>query len=343
MADHTLTATATDSVGNTARFPVPWWSASTPARRRHRVRRISRRQLIQARRAATISPSVAAATYTGTAEAGSTVTLFDGASSVGQAVATGGSYTITSSTAGRWRSYPRRPPRPTRPQHRHGLKLAGRHPVDTSAPNAPSAPDLIAATDSGSSSTDNLTNVAAATYTGTAEAGSTVTPVRRRQLGRPGRGKPAPATPSHSSALSDGAHTLTAKATDAAGNTGAASGALVRHHRHFGTQCSERPRPDRSIGLGRVEHRQSHQRRGGDLHRPRPEAGSTVTLFDGASSVGQAVATAAATPSPARRWPMAIIPSRPPRPTRPANTGAARARWSSPSTPRRRLRQAPPT
>src|SRR5260370_40575215 len=46
---------------------------------------------------------------------------------------------------------------------------------DTTAPNAPTVPDLIAASDSGTSSTDNITNVTTPTFSGTAEAGSTVT------------------------------------------------------------------------------------------------------------------------------------------------------------------------
>src|SRR5205085_827819 len=118
--------------------------------------------------------NIAAATYTGTAEAGSTVTLFDGTVARGRGRATGGNYTITSSALA---------------DGDHTLTATATDPagntgavssslvvtIDTSAPSAPSAPDLIAATDSGSSSTDDLTNVAAATYIGTAEAGSTVT------------------------------------------------------------------------------------------------------------------------------------------------------------------------
>src|SRR5260370_3326586 len=42
---------------------------------------------------------------------------------------------------------------------------------DTTAPNAPTVPDLIAASDSGTSSTDNITNVTTPTFSGTAEAG----------------------------------------------------------------------------------------------------------------------------------------------------------------------------
>ncbi|MEJ6024390.1 Ig-like domain-containing protein, partial [Ramlibacter sp. PS4R-6] len=47
--------------------------------------------------------------------------------------------------------------------------------IDTTAPAAPSAPDLTAGTDSGSSSTDNITNDNTPTFTGTAEANSSVT------------------------------------------------------------------------------------------------------------------------------------------------------------------------
>src|SRR5207253_9841640 len=47
--------------------------------------------------------------------------------------------------------------------------------IDTAAPAAPATPDLTAATDSGSSSTDNLTNNTTPAFTGTAESGSTVT------------------------------------------------------------------------------------------------------------------------------------------------------------------------
>src|SRR5205823_6469847 len=46
--------------------------------------------------------------------------------------------------------------------------------LDTSAPAAPSTPDLTAATDSGASSTDNITNSTAPVFSGTAETGSTV-------------------------------------------------------------------------------------------------------------------------------------------------------------------------
>src|SRR5439155_11350197 len=96
---------------------------------------------------------------------------------------------------------------------------------DTSAPAAPSTPDLIAASDAGTSSTDNLTNVTAPTFSGTAEAGSTVTIFSDGVA--VGSGVATSGNYSiTTSALSAATHSITAKATDAAGNLSAASGAL---------------------------------------------------------------------------------------------------------------------
>lgn len=97
---------------------------------------------------------------------------------------------------------------------------------DTVAPAAPSTPDLAAASDSGSSNTDNITNDTTPTFEGTAEAGSTVAVVDgATPLGTTvtsGTGAWSVTTP----ALADGVHSITTRATDAAGNTSAASAAL---------------------------------------------------------------------------------------------------------------------
>ncbi|MHB1134855.1 MAG: Ig-like domain-containing protein [Chloroflexota bacterium] len=97
--------------------------------------------------------------------------------------------------------------------------------VDGVAPGAPSTPDLTSGSDSGVSSTDNVTADNTPTFTGTAEAGSTVSLYAgATQVGS------AVATGGNwaitSSALADGAHAITARATDPVGNTGPASGAL---------------------------------------------------------------------------------------------------------------------
>ena len=82
------------------------------------------------------------------------------------------------------------------------------------------------ASDSGSSSSDNLTNTTTPTFTGSAETGSSVT----LYDGATVLGTVATAADGtwsiDSSSLSAGVHTITAQATDAAGNVGAASGGL---------------------------------------------------------------------------------------------------------------------
>ena len=100
---------------------------------------------------------------------------------------------------------------------------------DTLAPAAPSAPDLAAASDTGVSSSDDITSNTTPTITGTAEAGSTVMlydtngPTLLGAATADGSGNWSIT----SSALLPGAHTLTAKATDAAGNVSSASAGLT--------------------------------------------------------------------------------------------------------------------
>ena len=171
--------------------------------------------------------NIAAATFTGTAEAGSTVTIFSDGVAVGSGVAADGNYSITTSaladgphsitakatdTAGNTSAASA------------GLSVT----IDTTAA-APSAPDLTAATDTGSSSTDNITNVTTPVFTGSgAEVGATVTLFDTNGTTVLGT---ATADGSGnwsitSSTLSNGSHTLTVKQTDIAGNTSAASAGL---------------------------------------------------------------------------------------------------------------------
>ncbi len=99
--------------------------------------------------------------------------------------------------------------------------------VDNTAPSAPSTPALASADDTGSSNSDAITsNTSALTFTGTAESSSTV------QLydGASTTGSSVTATGGSWSidlSLTEGTHTITAKATDAAGNTSSASSTLT--------------------------------------------------------------------------------------------------------------------
>jgi len=100
--------------------------------------------------------------------------------------------------------------------------------IDTTAPNAPTI-DLSSDSDTGSSSTDNITNDNTPTLTGTAEANATVTLYDTddtTSLGTTTADGSGNWTIT-SSALSAGAHTLTTKATDAAGNVSVASSGLT--------------------------------------------------------------------------------------------------------------------
>jgi probable HAF family extracellular repeat protein len=99
---------------------------------------------------------------------------------------------------------------------------------DVTAPVAPSTPSLEAATDSGPSSTDGVTNHTALVLVGTAEPGSTVTLLRHGAAvgtarARSGAGAWAIAT----TVGGDGTYVFTATAADVAGNVSTTSPALT--------------------------------------------------------------------------------------------------------------------
>ena len=99
--------------------------------------------------------------------------------------------------------------------------------IDTVKPLAPSKPSLAAASDSGASASDNLTNVINPIFTGTADAGNLVqifdgtTLITSITAAADGTWT----TPS-SISLADGIHNISATAIDVAGNTSVSSGKL---------------------------------------------------------------------------------------------------------------------
>ncbi|WP_460885488.1 Ig-like domain-containing protein, partial [Pseudoduganella ginsengisoli] len=99
--------------------------------------------------------------------------------------------------------------------------------VDRTAPAAPTALDLTASSDSGSSATDNVTNVTKPTITGKAEAGSTVTLYDGETIIGTAVADASGVWSVVTSVLEAGVHNLTAKAADAAGNASAASAVLA--------------------------------------------------------------------------------------------------------------------
>ncbi|WP_114944830.1 Ig-like domain-containing protein [Microvirga calopogonii] len=99
--------------------------------------------------------------------------------------------------------------------------------LDTVAPGAPSRPDLDTGSDSGNSDTDDITGVTQPTFSGTAETGSIVRIYEgATEIGHTTViGTTWQITPDQP--LSEGSHTITAKATDLAGNVSDASQALT--------------------------------------------------------------------------------------------------------------------
>jgi hypothetical protein len=100
--------------------------------------------------------------------------------------------------------------------------------IDTGKPDPPTKPDLADASDSGISSSDDTTNVTTPTFTGTAEPGSTVKLFDgATQIGSVTAAAGTGIWQIISTALSNGPHTITATATDPAGNTSNPSAALA--------------------------------------------------------------------------------------------------------------------
>ncbi len=94
--------------------------------------------------------------------------------------------------------------------------------IDTVAPAAPTAIKLTAATDSGSSSADGITNIVNPSATGDAESGTLVRLlVNGQPIGQAGANSPWTIATGN---LNDGTFSLTATAEDLAGNVSVASG-----------------------------------------------------------------------------------------------------------------------
>ena len=109
-----------------------------------------------------------------------------------------------------------------------GYTAGATYTLDHTAPNAPSTPDLSSVSDSGNSSSDDITAAATPVITGTAESGSTVTLYDTNGTTVLGTTTATGGAWSiTASTLADGGHTLTAKATDAAGNVSNASSPLA--------------------------------------------------------------------------------------------------------------------
>src|SRR5206468_3734374 len=93
--------------------------------------------------------------------------------------------------------------------------------IDTSAPAAPATPDPEASSDTGSSSTDNITGDDTPTFNGTAEAGSFVELLRDgSSVGSSTADGFGAWTITDTPSVADGTYNYRARATDTAGNVG---------------------------------------------------------------------------------------------------------------------------
>lgn len=163
--------------------------------------------------------------FTGTAEAGSTVKVFAAGVLVGSGVASGGTYSVTvSSLADGMRTITATATDSSGNESATSAALAVT--IDTQAPAAPSVPDLAPASDSGMSSTDNITNDTSPTFSGSAEAGATVGLLAGGNQAGSGTATGGSFSVT-TGTVGEGAHTITATATDGAGNTSSPSAALV--------------------------------------------------------------------------------------------------------------------
>ncbi len=114
-------------------------------------------------------------------------------------------------------------------ENRHDVPVTFTFTLDRTAPAAPSAPDLLAADDSGAFDDDNITNVTTPRFDVTAEANALVTLFANGSVIGEGTTNAAGFVRIASSPLAAGAHAITAMATDQAGNESALSAGLTVH------------------------------------------------------------------------------------------------------------------
>lgn len=108
-------------------------------------------------------------TITGNAETGTTVEIFDGATSLGTTTASGGSFSFELSLAAGSHNITTKATDTAGNESAASSVLALT--IDTTTPSAPSgSTDMAAGSDKGSSDTDNITNETSITFTGTAGA-----------------------------------------------------------------------------------------------------------------------------------------------------------------------------
>lgn len=220
--DHTLSATAMDAAGNLG--PV---SSSTTITIDITAPAAPSAPVLEAGSDSGVSSSDritndTTPTFTGTAEPGSNVTLYDGNNASGQPViAADGSYTATTGTLN---TGDRNITARTDPDlaGNVGISPAITVTIDTTAPSTPDAPTLVAASDSGRSSSDRITNDTTPTFYDNGSSG--VVGVILYDGGvEVTNGSAAPSYMVTTPELDDGEHSISARVFDTAGNASVSS------------------------------------------------------------------------------------------------------------------------
>jgi hypothetical protein len=222
---------------------------------------------------------------TGTAEANSTVKVFDGATQIGTATANGnGAWSLTTGTLATGNhSFTAKAADVAGNTSAASAVVVGNIPPTT--PATPDAPKITSYSNDSGVAGDGITNDNTLTLTGTAAANSTVKVFDgAAQIGTATANASGTWTYT-TAALADGGHSLTAKVTNAAGNTSAASSALAvkidtsaPNAPTIATSGSSLTAADKSANPNTVTVTGS------------AEANSTVKVFDGATQIGTATA-----------------------------------------------------
>ena len=225
--------------------------------------------------------------FTGTADVGATVQLLEGSTVLGSATAdASGNWSITSSVLASG----------THNIAARATDLAGNQAtstalvvtIDTSGP-AVSVPDLAAASDSGSSSSDNVTNITTPVFTGTADVGATVQLLEGSTVLGSATADAVGNWSITSSVLASGTHNIAARATDLAGNQATSTALMVT----IDTSGSAVSVPDLAAASDSGSSSSDNMT---NITTPvftgTAEAGATVQLLEGSTVLGSATADA---------------------------------------------------
>ncbi len=228
-------------------------------------------------------------TFSGLAAANATVTLLAGTTVLGAGMADGnGAWSITAAPMADGRHAIRA--RATDPSGTTGPDSATLLvTIDTTLSPTPSAPDLVGGSDGGVSSVDDITRNDRPIFQGMAEAGATVMLYDGATLVGTGKANVAGAWAIRASTLAEGAHVITATASDAAGNSaGPSAGLTVTIDR----TAPERPsRPDLAAGsdAGRFDN-DNVTNVTTPVFTGTAEAGSAISLLVGSTVIGSGTA-----------------------------------------------------